>query len=384
MRLDGEEACFGFGAAGVVTDAGWAAENAKRRGGFGAVGAVAAGVGGAVDADDGLAERAGEVERAGIAGDEEPDAAGKGDELGKGADDGAGAISGSGNDCGGEGLFAGTGVDENGDAGVGEGRGDRSVALGGPAFCAPAGAGVDEGERFAGANLRQLGAPFFGGWVDGQQGRGGGEEVAGDGAGELHVLLDDVGAGGWDAFGVEQARGPFAGLFFADDAAAAGQAGDDGGANCALEIEDGVVLGVAQIAAEGEDFVEGCGVERFAAPGLGGYPMDLINEGLRREGLRREGLRREGLRREGLRRASVSCVGREQGLPSGLDGPADSPGGVHLAQGGDRREGMENIAHGPETDHQQPKLNTIPQSSIFSQWRFGGGESMGWSCRAGL
>jgi hypothetical protein len=37
------------------------------------------------------------------------------------------------------------------------------------------------------------------------------------------------------------------------------------------------------------------------------------------------------------------------------------------AQRGDGREGMENVAHGAETDHKQTKLGLGLQISIFSQ-----------------
>src|SRR5579863_679496 len=77
IRRDGEHAGFRRGAASVIAKAVGAAQHTEAR----AEGTVAGGVGGAEDADDGASECAGEMQRAGVAGDSEINAARDGDEL---------------------------------------------------------------------------------------------------------------------------------------------------------------------------------------------------------------------------------------------------------------------------------------------------------------
>ena len=109
-----------------------------------AVGTVAAGVGGSVDADDGLAESAGQMQRAGVSGNGQTDTAGEGDELIKGAGVCRGGTVGLQDDCIGQRLFAGSGIDNDAQAAPGERLRNLRVALDWPALCSPAGAGVNE------------------------------------------------------------------------------------------------------------------------------------------------------------------------------------------------------------------------------------------------
>ena len=109
------------------------------------------------------------MERAGVAGDGQTDAAGDGDELGERADERSGGAGGLANDYLGERLLAGADVDENA-AAVGDERlSHGGVALGWPAFCTPAGAGVDKNRWLVAGWRQDFVGPGFGGGVDGQQ-----------------------------------------------------------------------------------------------------------------------------------------------------------------------------------------------------------------------
>jgi hypothetical protein len=79
----------------------------------GAEGTVAAGIGGAIDADDRTNEGAGKMQRAGISSDDERDATGKSNQLGQRAADMGGSASGCARDGIRERIFAGTGVDKD-------------------------------------------------------------------------------------------------------------------------------------------------------------------------------------------------------------------------------------------------------------------------------
>ncbi len=67
IGMDGEQAGFRNCMTGVIAAAFRAAQNAETR----AKGAVAGGIGGAVNANDGAIEGAGQVERASVAGDDQ-------------------------------------------------------------------------------------------------------------------------------------------------------------------------------------------------------------------------------------------------------------------------------------------------------------------------
>ena len=104
------------------------------------------------------------------------------------------------------------------------------------------------------------------------------EGVAGDGAGQLEILLDHVRAVGGDALGKEPARGALAGVGFTEDARRSGHAGQDGGADGALEIDDGVVAAGAQLAAQGGQLAEGLRAQRRSGPSLGGREVEAVDE----------------------------------------------------------------------------------------------------------
>jgi len=59
-------------------------------------------------------------------------------------------------------------------------------------------------------------------------------------------------------------------------------------------------------------------------------------------------------------------------LPARLDDPVDDPTRVHLAEGSDGRDSVQNVAHGAETDHKETELGLRVQTLIFSQPRLGG------------
>ncbi len=77
--MDGEKACFRGFVAGVIAAAYRAAQDSEAS----SEGAVAAGIGGSVDADDRLAQGAGKMQRASVSGDSQRYAAGEGDQLGE-------------------------------------------------------------------------------------------------------------------------------------------------------------------------------------------------------------------------------------------------------------------------------------------------------------
>ena len=59
-------------------------------------------------------------------------------------------------------------------------------------------------------------------------------------------------------------------------------------------------------------------------------------------------------------------IGSQERAPTRLDNPVNRPGWMGLAKGCDRREGVENVAHGAKSDHQQTELGLGVQTLIFS------------------
>jgi hypothetical protein len=169
FRGNGEQTGLGCVVAGVVAAALRIAQHAVAR----AIRAIAAGIGGAIDADDGTAERAGQVQGSGVAGDAEGDAAGEGEELFEGSGERNGRAGGTLHNCIGKRLFAGTGIDEDAVSALAEAAGHGGIALDGPALGAPAGSGNDERDGPGSGGSEQLIAPGFGGGIDGQQRREG-------------------------------------------------------------------------------------------------------------------------------------------------------------------------------------------------------------------
>ena len=69
--------------------------------------------------------------------------------------------------------------------------------------------------------------------------------------------------------------------------------------------------------------------------------------------------------------AAGASFGCQQRTPRWLDYPLNDPTGMGNTQRGDCRKGMENVAHGAETDHEQAKLGLRLQILIFSHQSFG-------------
>ena len=218
-------------------------------------GTVAAGIGGAVDANYWTAQGTSEMERAGVSCDAERYQTGDGDELAKRAFDGHGCSGGDLNDSVGEGFFAGADIDHDA-----ESLGDKincygGIPLGRPALGAPSGAGVYEDRGATGG--QDLSSPGIGDLVSGKQRRNGREVVPGNGGGQFQILLDDVNAARCDFLGIEPTGKELSGIRLSDDPAATGRAGCPRGADRSLEIDDGIIAGGAEIAAQNLDFREG-------------------------------------------------------------------------------------------------------------------------------
>jgi len=161
-----------------------------------------------------------------------------------------------------------------------------------------------------------------------------------------------MGGGGGDGLGEEAAGGALAGGGFTQDAAAASKAGDDGGADRALEVEDGIVISSAESSAQRSDFMQGFEAQKLLAPVFGGGEVEVIDERLGRG--------------EGLERGEAGG-GSEEGLPSGFDDPVNDPCGVGLAERGDGGECVEEVAHGAEAHDEEAKVGLRWQTPIFSQ-----------------
>ena len=115
----------------------------------------------------------------------------------------------------------------------------------------------------------------------GSQGCDGRQLVAGDGRGQLHVLLDDVRAVGGHALGEEPARRPLARFGLADQPPATGQARHHRRADRPLQVDHRVVLAGPERRAQSLDFMEGLAAEGSFAPVLGGGKMQVVNQRLR-------------------------------------------------------------------------------------------------------
>ena len=139
-------------------------------------------------------------------------------------------------------LLAGSGIDQNAAAALDKSLGDSGIALHRPALGAPAGAGVDEYGVLAGRWRQDFVGPGLGGRVYGQPWSDGGKFIAGDGRGQLHVLLDDVNAMGGHALRKKPARRPLARFGLANQPAATGQARHHRRADGPLQVDDGVVF----------------------------------------------------------------------------------------------------------------------------------------------
>ena len=87
------------------------------------------------------------------------------------------------------------------------------------------------------------------------------------------------------------------------------------------------------------------------APGLGGGQVQSVNEWLCGSEAR----------------IRYVAVGGKERTPRWLDHPINNPGWVRLTEPGHRRQGVQNVAHGPQANHEQAVLGLGVQISIFSQ-----------------
>lgn len=256
-----------------------------------AVGAVAGWVRAAEEGDTGLAEGRGEMQGAAIDADDGGGAAGGVDESGEGRDvdvTQAGDVSG----------LVGRYVEDEGDG--------EELREGGEVFERPLlgdptrkGAGEDEGAG------REFAFGLAGGEMNG---------LKVSNLGEVRVLVDDVRGAAGETFLIEPGGGCFAGIGGADDAAGAGQAGDEGGLDEALEVEGEVEVKAAEVAAGFQQ-----GGQRTAVEG---------------------------------KQAGEGRMAGEQRMPAGFGDPVEARGGVAAMQGFDGGQRVQNVAHGAEADHQ--------------------------------
>jgi hypothetical protein len=70
----------------------------------------------------------------------------------------------------------------------------------------------------------------------------------------------------------------------------------------------------------------------------------------------------EGLGGAAAEIASLA-VGRQQGTPGRFNDPIDDPAGMSLAQGGDGRQSVQDVAHRAQPDHEQAKLGLRVQNN---------------------
>jgi hypothetical protein len=145
--------------------------------------------------------------------------------------------------------------------------------------------------------------------------KGGGDEFGG--------LVDDVRLVEGDALGVEEAGWSFARGCGAGDVGCAGEAGDDGGADVALEVDGEFVMLGAEFFLEGEDGREE--VER--GPGAGVDEVSGVDE-----------------------------RGGEERGPAWVDGPAYVGVGEGGAEGGNGWESVENVAHGTDAEDKDARV----------------------------
>jgi hypothetical protein len=241
--LDGEKAGFRFIAAGVVAAAGGATQHFEVR----PEGAVAAGIGGSVDADDRTPERTGKMERPGVTRDAERNSPRDGYELAERAVEWSSRSRSSLDDGVRKGDFAGADIDYDAETLGDEVIGDGRITLDGPALCSPPGARIDEHGWLA--NGQDLRGPGIGDGINGKQRKCGREFVPGNGSSQLNILLDDVNAVCVDPLGVEPPGEELAWLGLPNKAATTCHTGNPCRADRTLKIDDGVVVAGAKFTA---------------------------------------------------------------------------------------------------------------------------------------
>jgi len=171
------------------------------------------------------------------------------------------------------------------------------------------------------------------------------------GGGQFQVLLNHVRAARSHAFGIQPARHSFPWVGLADDPFAAGEPRQQRGADCALQVENRVVLTALQRCPQSLEFRSGLAAEGSLAPDFRGGKEQIIDQRLRRS------------------LGGLAAIRRQQRPPARLDDPVDAPIGMSLPERGHRRKGVQDVAHRAQPNHQQAKVGVRLQALIFSQER---------------
>ena len=146
-------------------------------------------------------------------------------------------------------------------------------------------------------------------------------------------------AGGCDAFRKEPSCGRFPRFRLADHALRTGPAGEDRGADGALQIDGDVVPCGAQVPPCIHYRAQRRRRKRPPGPGLGGSQVDAVDQRALRAAAG----------------AGVGNVGGQQSPPLRLDRPADRPVRVCASKRGHGRERVQNVAHRTQANDQNTK-----------------------------
>ncbi len=241
---------------------------------------VAGWIGGTVDAHHRPAKCAGQVERAGVAGNGQGQAASESNQLGERAGERCGRASGLAGDDLRQRLLAGTGIDQHAAAALNEPLRHGGIALRGPALGAPSGAGIDEHGGAALSRRQDLVGPGLGGGVHGQPGLDGLQRIAGDGRDQLYILLDHVRAPRGHALTEEPARRCLSWISLADHPAATRQPRQQRRADGPLQVDHRVVLAGPKRRAQSLELLAGLAAEGSFAPVFGGGKMQVVDQRL--------------------------------------------------------------------------------------------------------
>ena len=282
-------------------------------------GAVALGVGGAVKPDDSRAERCGQMQRAGVAGDNQTRLSQKRGEPGNGElDDGRIRRTCGGHDFAAEIFFAGSDIDDRAETvALKKQAAERAKAVRRPTLRFPAAAGTDDdviaGNAFARKRLADKAQCIF---RDSQRKARLGLRLRSGAHGEVHGHVHDVAAGGNHAVGIKDSGAGFArGLAVAADAARrAGKPGEHGRAVASLKVERAGVASAAQAANAGENI---------------------------------------GKRAAERNRCVDDRDHFDQGRPALIYDPVDCGGGKTCAQGRDGRNGVNQVTQRAEADDEK-------------------------------
>ncbi len=142
---------------------------------------------------------------------------------------------------------------------------------------------------------------------------------------------------GGDAFGVEKTSWSFARRFLSNNPMTARHASQDRRAQRPLQINDRVIGNSLELVAQGLDFVSCFPRQGMMAPIFGRRKIEAVDNWL-------------------FRSPAGALIGGEQCPPSWLDDPVNLPCWMREAQRRDRRQGMQNVAHGAWPDHKEAEL----------------------------